>query len=108
MSNRRFPAKFADLEPFAAWALPDEVSRGRRRASAPMAEIQAFYASMLPRMEDVLGYLNAHPLDELSPEAERLLNLALSLAEIGPAVEFLWGARSHRRVSDGTIPAGGG
>ena len=88
MSNRQLPAQFVDLEPFAGWALPDEVGRGRRRASSPMADIQAFYDAMLPRMEDVLGYLNAHALKELSPEAERLKNMVLSLAEIGPAVEF--------------------
>ena len=88
MSNRQLPKQFEDLEPFAGWALPDEVSRARRRASSPMAEIQAFYDALLPRMEAVLGYLNAHPLNELSPEAERLMNMVLSLAEIGPAVEF--------------------
>lgn len=88
MSNRKLPKPFEDLEPFIGWALPDEVSRGRRRASSPMADIQAFYDALLPRMEEVLGYLNAHSLKELSPEAERLKNMVLSLAEIGPAVEF--------------------
>ena len=88
MSKRQLPAQFADLESFAGWALPDEVSRGHKRASSPMADITAFYDAMLPRMEDVFGYLNAHPLNELSPEAERLMNMVLSLAEIGPAVEF--------------------
>lgn len=88
MSNGQLPARFADLEPFADWALSDEVSRGRRRASSPMADIQAFYDALLPRMEEVLGYLNAQPLNELPPEAGRLMNMVLSLAEIGPAVEF--------------------
>ena len=88
MSNRQLPAQFPDLEPFAGWALSDEVSRGRKRSSSAMQEIQAFYDAMLPRMEDVLGYLNAHPLNELPREAERLMNMVLSLAEIGPAVEF--------------------
>ena len=88
MANRQLPVQFADLEPFAGWALPDEVSRGRKRSSSAMQEIQAFYDAILPRMEEVLGYLNAHPLNELSPEAERLMSMVLSLAEIGPAVEF--------------------
>ena len=88
MSNRQLPAQFADLEPYDGWALPDEMSRGRKRASSPMGDIRAFYDAMLPRMEEVLGYLNAYPLNELSPQAERLMNMVLSLAEIGPAAEF--------------------
>ncbi len=88
MSTRRLPPDFEDLEPYLDWALPGEASRGRKRASSPMQEIQSFYDAMLPRMEAVMGYLNAFPLNELSAEAQRLMNMALSLAEIGPAVEF--------------------
>ena len=88
MANRQLPEPFGDLEPFAGWALGDEVSRGRKRASSSMPEIQAFYDAMLPRMEAVLGYLNGLPLNKLPAEAERLLHMVLSLAEIGPAVEF--------------------
>ena len=97
MSKSQLPAQFEDLEPFAGWALPDEVGRGRKRASSPMDEIQAFYDAMLPRMEAVMGFLNAFPLDELPPEAGRLLHMVLSLAEIGPAVEFY----GEPRVIDG-------
>lgn len=88
MSNQQLPAQFEDLEPFVGWALSDEASRGRKRASSPMPEIQAFYDAMLPRAEAVMGFLNAFPLQELSTEARRLLHMVLSLAEIGPAVEF--------------------
>ena len=88
MSTRRLPPDFEDLEPYVDWALPGEISRGRKRASSPMREIQSFYDAMLPRMDAVMGYLNAHPLDELSAEAQRLMNMVMSLAEIGPAVEF--------------------
>ena len=88
MSNGQLPGEFQDLEPFAVWAMPDEVARSRMRASSPMPEIQAFYDAMMPRMEAVIGFLNGFPLNELSAEAERLLHMVLSLAEIGPAVEF--------------------
>ena len=88
MSTRQLPEQFEDLEPFVGWALPDEVGRGRRRGSVPMPEIQAFYDAMLPRMEAVMGFLNALPLNALPAEAERLMHMVLSLAEIGPAVEF--------------------
>ena len=88
MPIRQLPAGFEDLEPCIGWALPGELSRGRKRASSGMGEIRAFYEAMLPRMGDVLDYLNTLPLNALSPEAERLMNMSLSLAEIGPAVEF--------------------
>ena len=97
MSNSQLPGQFEDLEPFVGWALPDEVGRSRKRASSPMVEIQAFYDALLPRMEAVMGFLNGFPLSELSPEAERLLQMVLSLAEIGPAVEFY----GEPRVIDG-------
>ena len=88
MSTRRLPPDFEDLELYAHWALPDATGRARKRASSPMREIQSFYDAMLPRMDEVMGYLNAYPLNKLSAEAERLMNMVMSLAEIGPAVEF--------------------
>ena len=85
---RGLPREFADLEPYVDWALPSEAERCRKRAVSDMAELRSFYEAMLPRMEAVMGYLNTFALSELSVEAERLMNMTLSLAEIGPAVEF--------------------
>ncbi|MCE2486755.1 MAG: hypothetical protein J4F42_14675, partial [Desulfurellaceae bacterium] len=56
--------------------------------SSGMADLQAFYAAMLARMEEVLAHLAQFPPDQLPPEAERLLLMALSLAEVAPAVEL--------------------
>jgi hypothetical protein len=53
-----------------------------------MEEIQAFYEAMLPRMDEIINYLNQYPLDGLPAEAKRLFDLALSLMEISPAVEL--------------------
>ena len=82
------PEEFRDLEPFAAWALPTERERNGRRRASSMAEINALYDAVLPRMDAIIAYLNQYPLDALPEEAERLLNLSLSLAEVSPAVEF--------------------
>ena len=83
------PAGYADLESFVPlWSLPTEPERHARRKASTMDEIQAFYDAMLARIDEILAYLDTFPLDGL-PEAEtRLFNLALSLAEIAPAVEF--------------------
>lgn len=87
-SNQLLPEQFRDLERFAAhWSLQTERERNRRRLSSEMPEIQEFYDSMLPRMDEIMDYLNQYPLDGLAPEAKRLLYLTFSLAEVTPAVE---------------------
>ena len=53
-----------------------------------MADLQVFYAAMLVRMEEILAHLAQFPPDKLPPEAEHLLLMTLSLAEVAPAVEL--------------------
>jgi hypothetical protein len=88
MPERQLPEEFADLEPFMAWSLATEAERSRKRRSSSMVEIQAFYDALLPRLESVINYLNQFPIDNLPADAQRLMNLALSLAEISTAVEL--------------------
>ena len=56
-SHKQLPPRFADLEPFADWALADESERLRLRIATPMHEIETFYNTMLPQIEEVLEYL---------------------------------------------------
>lgn len=92
------PSGFEALEPFVAeWALPDAVARMTKRQASGMDEIRGFYDAMLPSGERALTYLREFQLGELPPQAERLLKLMLSLAEIAPAVEWY----GDPRVSDG-------
>lgn len=83
----RFPDGFVDLEPFRAWALPGEAARSRRRRDSDLAEIKAFYGAMLPRVPDILAYLQEFPLQALSEPQRHLLDLCLAFAEIAPFVE---------------------
>lgn len=83
------PDPFAALEPFAAaWSLPTETARHERRRASSMEALQDFYNAMLPRMPEILAYLESRPLNDLSTEDGRLMQLTLSLAEIAPAVEL--------------------
>ncbi len=100
MSPRQFPAPFADLEPVAAWALPTETQRARKRRDSTMAEIRACYDAILPRMDAILDYLNELPLDNMPEDAQRLLHLTLALAEIATAVELF----KQPLVTDGYDP----
>jgi hypothetical protein len=93
MSNATppLPERFRDLERFLDWALPTTAARvAKRKASSP-AELKEFYAGAIDRMDDVLGYLNEFPLTEIPAGARPLYDIALSLAEIAPYVEWFGG-----------------
>jgi hypothetical protein len=88
-NTRSLPAGFESLDPFvAAWVLPDAAARMAKRQSSGYEEIHRFYRAIIPLGERALDYLRAFELGSLPPEGERLLRLMLSLAEIGPAVEW--------------------
>lgn len=102
MSTSMLPRQFSALEGFVSeWALSTETERVRKRLSSSMEEIRAFYAAILPRMDEILAYLNQFPLDDMPTDAARLLYLCFSLAEVSLAVEW-WGEPG---VPDGYDPA---
>jgi hypothetical protein len=88
MSEHQLPEPFADLTLYLAWALPTERERSAKRQASTMAEISAFYQAMLPRMDEILSYLEQYPPEQVSADAQRLFYLTLSLAKIAPAVEM--------------------
>ncbi|HZP30462.1 MAG TPA: hypothetical protein VFC99_16030 [Acidimicrobiia bacterium] len=81
------PPEFADLEPFAEWAVPTERARYARRLASTMDELQAFYDAAFPRLDDALAYLDRFPLDEMPADAERLLWLYCGLMTASFPVE---------------------
>ena len=82
------PEPFQDLEPYLAWAEPTDRERSVKRQTSAMAEINAFYHAMLPRMEEILSCLEEYPLERAPADVRRLFLLTLSLAKIAPAVEM--------------------
>src|SRR5258708_2872737 len=82
------PHGFSDLEIFAELALPTSTERNRKRRGSSMDEINAFYSAMLPKLEEILAYLDQFSLQEMPQDARRLLYLSLSLAEVTIAVEL--------------------
>ena len=82
-----FPSEFADLEPFADWALATEAERYAKRLSSTMAEIEAFYDAAFPRLEAALAHLDQLPLDDLPEDAARLLWLCYSIVNASFPVE---------------------
>ncbi|MBV9952930.1 MAG: hypothetical protein JO291_13320 [Acidimicrobiia bacterium] len=91
-----FPADFADLEPFADWAVPTERARYEKRLSCTMDELQAFYDAVFPRLEAGTEYLKNVQLDGISEEDTRLVWLFSSLVTVSFPVE-VW---AQPRVPD--------
>ena len=82
-----FPAQFADLEPYADWALPSEGDRYDKRLASTMDELQAFYDAVFPRLEASTDYLRSVQLDGISDEDQRLLWLFSALVTVSFPVE---------------------
>ena len=81
------PPDFADLEPFADWALPSERDRYAKRLDSTMEELQAFYDAAFPLLEKGTDYLKAVELDGISEEDQNLLWLFSSLVTVSFPVE---------------------
>ncbi len=83
----RLPSDFADLEPFAEWAVPGEGQRYAKRLSSTMAELQAFYDAAFPRLEAAAARLRELPMEGMSDEDKHLLWLFASLVTVSFPVE---------------------
>jgi hypothetical protein len=81
------PSEFADLEPYADWALSSERERYAKRIASTMDELQAFYDAAFPRMEAALQYLDQFSLDALPDDAQQLLWLYCALVTVSFPVE---------------------
>lgn len=87
------PPEFAELEPFATWALPSENDRFAKRLASSMDDLQAFYDAAFPRLAAATGYLQGLALEDLSDEERNLLWLFCSLVTVSFPVEVWRQAR---------------
>lgn len=86
------PDAFRELESFVpAWALGRYSERTKKRVSSSMGEIRTFYGAMMPRLDEIIEHLNRFPLEDMPKPEQRLLELCLSLAQVGNCVT-LWHA----------------
>ena len=81
------PSDFADLEPFADWALQGEGARYAKRLASTMDELQAFYDAAFPRLDDAMQYLEQYEVDSMPEDAKRLLRLYCALVTVSFPVE---------------------
>jgi hypothetical protein len=81
------PPDFADLEPFADWAIPTERARYAKRIASTMEELQTFYDAAFPRLEAATDYLEHLSLDDIAEDEKRLLWLFCALVTVAFPVE---------------------
>ncbi len=80
---------FSELSPFLAdWGLPTSAERVARRTGSTIAQMRAFHEAMLPRLEEVINYLNNFAVADI-PTNDMALAYALAMCEIDNPVR--WG-----------------
>lgn len=87
--NARLPEGFQSLDPWVdRWVLADSEARAQTRQETAMEDIRLFYEAALADAPRALEFLSAKSLGEIDEPSGNLLKLLLSLAEVGPAVEW--------------------
>jgi len=93
---------FSELDEYlATWGLPSVEERIAKRTSSTIEEMQAFHDAMLPRLAEIIEFLNQFPAAEIPLEHQALKNAALSVLHVDRPVNkwkkvFLEGARDPR------------
>jgi hypothetical protein len=86
-TTNKLPAEFVDLEPYLDWDLATEPERYAKRLASSMTEMQAFYDTAFPRLDDVIAYCDTFPLNELPEDAQILMHIMQSLIMVSFPVE---------------------
>ncbi|HMS77689.1 hypothetical protein [Gordonia sp. (in: high G+C Gram-positive bacteria)] len=81
------PAEFADLEPWADWALETEQERYAKRLASTMPQMQEFYDAAFPRLADVMDYGDQFDIHDLPEDVRKLVHLMQSLIMVSFPVE---------------------
>jgi len=82
-----FPPEFAALEPFADWAVPTEKARYAKRIASTMDELDTFYDTAFPLLQNGTEYLQQVSMEGISEEDKHLLWLFCALVTIAFPVE---------------------
>jgi hypothetical protein len=88
---RTLPEQYAYLRPFIRdWALSTEKDRFHKLHTTSLADLKVFYDAMLPRMDDILDYLNQYTIGAMPPDARTLFDLAMTFAETAHPLDLRW------------------
>ena len=89
MTGHQLPEGFTELEPWVEdWALATRAERYAARLDRPFDELVAFYDGIAPHAERAIAYLDARDINDLGPEATRLMHLLYSMILVSYAVNI--------------------
>ena len=88
VTEAMLPEPFADLAPWLDWALESERARTAKKVASSMEELRAFYDALMPRMEEIVAYLEGVAAGDMPAPAHRLYLMTLSLVEVSNLVEI--------------------
>jgi hypothetical protein len=87
MTERLLPEGFSELEPWVEdWALATRAERYAARLDRPFDELGAFYDAIAPHAERAIAHLDRLDVNELPPDARRLMQLLYSMILVSYAV----------------------
>lgn len=72
-----------ELKPFIGeWGLPTLSRRIEKRLNSSIEELKAFHDAIVPRLEEIIDYLNQFPLDAIPEEDKPLSYATLAALEV--------------------------
>lgn len=87
--TKLLPAGYERFQTWADdWSLGTEHARRDKRMHSTQAELERFYNATKPHLDSWIQYLNGFALDAMPEKEKNLLNLALSVVEVSPAIEL--------------------
>jgi hypothetical protein len=93
LHEHTLPVEFAELISFVSeWALSTEAARAAKRVHTPMQELQQFHATLFPRLDAIVKFLNRYPNDPdaLPIDVKNLYDLALMAMEAAAPIDLGW------------------
>ena len=80
---------FSDLKEFMdEWGYADAHERLKKRSNAEFSDIKKFYDAVVPRLEEIIEFLNQYPVDDIPGEFRPLAYMALAACEVDDPVNI--------------------
>lgn len=88
------------LQPFIdKWGHETAHARLTERMTSSMEELEAFYAAILPRLKEIIDFLNQYPIDDIPEDYRPLAYTTLAVCEVEDAIK-VWKTPALELSSD--------
>ena len=83
----------------AEWGNADAHQRLSKRSDADYSDIKKFYAAVVPRLEQIMEFLNQYPVNDIPDQFKPLAYMALATCEVDDPVN-IWGSSELMYISN--------